>query len=299
MTTDFYELFEGREDAVFLDNPPRLHKVEYGFTDFVVNHLEGRGAIGIYPLRDGNRCKWICSDFDTSEAEDLAWRYAQAWEYYGIQAWVETSRSKGFHVWVFADDWMSGTIARRAGLWVHQMSQIEAVELNPKQELIGEGEYGNCVRLPYPNSGRDCTIDSERQVMWDTNGQSIGFQDWVPQALQLRTPVEQLQRLAAMWQPPPLPERKQYKDGPTRRGGNPDSNFDPYHIRRVFNGNENVRKGERDNVFHTLAMYCRGKDLSMSEARDIVSDVWSTQTDDRETYPLKVALEKVDRAYGR
>ena len=292
---NYYELFQGREDAVFVDNPPRLEKL--GPTtpplwDTLINHLtnEQGPSIGIYPLEGGNRCKWICSDFDTADAEQYAWAYARAWEYYGIQAWVETSRSKGFHVWVFADDWMSGTIARRASLWVHEMADIEAVELNPKQELLEDGGYGNCVRLPYPASAAP-----GRQTMWDQAGTPIPLGDWVWQAIELTTPVSQLQRLAAMWKPKERPASSPSTYTGDRTGGNSGDNA---HIVSVFRGETDVKTGERDLVFFTLAKHMKGLGMEMDEALGVVQEVWEEQTEDKATYPFKEAVAKVKRAYG-
>ena len=126
-------------------------------------HLHAAGTpIGIYPLEGGNRCRWICSDFDTSEAEELAWRYAEAWEYYGIQAWVETSRSKGYHVWVFADDWMSGTIARRAGLWVHELAGDRGDRTQPEARTP-RGQEGTGTASASPT--RTSQADSGKQSL--------------------------------------------------------------------------------------------------------------------------------------
>jgi len=298
MDAYFHELFEGREDAVFVDDPPRLEKLDDPNLlrpdvplNFITSHLNGSG-IGIYPLRDGNRCKWICSDFDTSEAELLAWNYAKAWEYYGIQAWVETSKSKGFHVWVFSDDWMSGTIARRAGLWVHEMADIEAVELNPKQELLEDGGYGNCVRLPYPGNAQH-----ERQTMWDTDRTPLAIGDWLPQALRLRTPVSELHRLAAMWKAPTPAPRTPRKEGePGREGGASDYNE---HIVGVFKGHTDIKEGERDLVFHTLARHMAGMGLEIDEAHEVGREVWEEQTANKATYPYANVRTKIERAYAQ
>ena len=289
----FYELFEGREDVAFVDQPhPHQEKLEEGdMFSLVYLHLHGSTPIGIYPLEGGNRCKWICSDFDTSEAEELAWRYAEAWEYYGIQAWVETSRSKGYHVWVFADDWMSGTIARRAGLWVHELAEIEAIELNPKQELLETGGYGNCVRLPYPAAG----AGTVRQVMWADRSTPLEIDDWLDQVEEYRTPVPSLQRLAALWKPKPV-QRTQSSFNGDRTGGRGENNS---HIVSVFRGETDVKKGERDLVFFTLASHLKGMGMDRDEAISVVQEVWEEQTKDKASFPYKEAVSKVHRVYNQ
>ena len=85
---------------------------------------------------------------------------------------------------MFADDWMSGTIARRAGLWVHELAEIEAIELNPKQELLETGGYGNCVRLPYPAAG----AGTVRQVMWADRSTPLEIDDWLDQVRRVPHP---------------------------------------------------------------------------------------------------------------
>jgi len=295
----FYELFEGREDVVFVDKPhPHQQKIDDGrIFQEVFDHIHvADSAIGVYPLEGGNRCKWICSDFDTEEAEELAWAYARGWEYYGIQAWVETSRSKGYHVWVFADDWMSGTIARRAGLWVHELTEVEAVELNPKQELLEDGGYGNCVRLPYPAEPgwlRQAVLKYQPDGPACDPSQFYNVDDWVDKAHAMRTPVHELQRLAAMWKPAPPPPPKEYTG--ERTGGVGENN---HHIVSVFRGETDVKKGERDLVFFTLANHMRGLGMDMDEAIGVVQEVWNEQTEEKESYPYKEAVSKVKRAYG-
>ena len=279
----FYELFEGRDDVVFIDDArlglqqlkePPTHWAEVHLTSFVT-------SIGVYPLRVGRECKWICSDFDKGDTALHAHQLAAAWGYYGVQPWVETSKSKGHHVWVFLDDWTSGTIARRAALYVHQIAGVPADEVNPKQEIT-DG-YGNCVRLPYW-AGRD----PGRMQVGDHS-----LEDFVEAALDSKADPDVIFMLANRYVPEP--KRQAHRDelgewDGTRKEGD-------YHLRNVWFKGEEVYVGERDNVVYGLANYAHSLGYSYAEAEEIMTEIWEHQIEDNASYPLETALSKFDRVW--
>ena len=82
-------------------------------------HLEGDNPIGAYPIfltGDGWRVSWGCVDFDEGDFD--SWIHAQnlrnILDRYSIRAWVERSRSKGYHVWVFGAATVSAETMRHA-----------------------------------------------------------------------------------------------------------------------------------------------------------------------------------------
>ena len=128
-----------------------------GFVEVCAKHLTEQAApIGVYPLlrrEDGVHCVyWGCVDFD--EGEEASLIHAKNLELVlnrtQIKGWVERSRSKGYHVWVFFQEAMRATDVRNGLLAACGIVAAPVKEVNPKQtELTGKG-WGNGVRLPYP-----------------------------------------------------------------------------------------------------------------------------------------------------
>jgi len=79
--------------------------------------------------------------------------------HYGIESYIEVSKSKGYHVWVFFPP--EGVPAAKARAVVkHILAEAgQKPEVFPKQDAIdtSRGEYGNFVNLPLfgrcPTSG--------------------------------------------------------------------------------------------------------------------------------------------------
>lgn len=290
----FMELFEGRDDAVLVD-PPRQVKASGSVEvyEFLEKHLNEQENIGLYPITPDSECRWICSDLDGGDSESEAWDLYAAWEFYGIQAWVETSRSKGHHVWVFLEEPISAMMARRAGLWIHAVAKVDPKELNPKQEILGEGEYGNCVRLPYPHKQHG----TYRQCMWCNDRTTpMTVERFVEQALATRAQVNEVARLAALWTPPVIvsesrrePVDREHWDGSAS-----------FFAKEVFmDETVMVPEGGRDNTFWVLACYMRAREFQRAEALEYMTEIWRNQCDQSKSpYPLQNALEKVTRAYG-
>lgn len=316
VTNDFYVLFAGRADVAFIDAPgqtPRQVKTQYdvheSLYDLVHAHLhqedqsKSRGAVGVYPLLDGTDCKWICSDFDDERAEEYAVKLCQAWGSYGVTAWAETSKSKGFHVWVFIDDWCSGTIARRAALWVHQIADVPATEVNPKQEIT-DG-YGNCVRLPYwtgRGKGRMQVYPMlESRGIQGLGGDGMSLDNFVRRATETRTSVATLKSLAVKYQPPEARAERGTFDGPApERGGGYGDTYDWPRCKLIYHEHIDVAAGGRDQDLHALAHYMKGINLELDEAMQVMTEVWNDQVEQPpgDTYPLRTAIEKVRRVYG-
>lgn len=184
-------------------------------------HLNGDYPMGVYPIvtrrvvqlgvRPGNvtlppeehdqwYVKWGCSDIDVDD-EPLAWNLRAVLDALGITAWVERSRSKGFHVWVFADGWVPAATMRRALLAVHQIADIPAKEVNPKQEQLADGQLGNYVRLPYP--GWLTVGDTMRQVILGAlTHETIPLDIFVEMAMERRASLKVLERSAELYVPP-------------------------------------------------------------------------------------------------
>lgn len=209
----FIDLFQGNRAAIGteLGGCARLTP-EQIWSDQVRFHLEGTAPpIGVYPLvfvPRGWFVHWGCVDFDEGEAFSRihAQNLQLILNHFGITGWVERSRSKGYHVWVFAQNWTPAKLMREALLAACQLVDAPTKEINPKSIELPEGSLGNYVRLPYPGH-LGGSYDPTRRVMLD------GEKPWplatfVNTAHAKRTAAVQLEKLAAFYAPPRPPIRR-------------------------------------------------------------------------------------------
>jgi hypothetical protein len=157
----FKVLFEGNRTALGAEEGGCLRLPQpWMWSQFIEAHLTGEGEpVGVYPMvynlteYDARwQVKWGCVDIDVGESESQvhAKNLHLALETFGIRGWVERSRSKGYHVWVFADSWVSAGTMRSALLAACQIASAPSQEVNPKQVKLKDDQLGNYVRLPYP-----------------------------------------------------------------------------------------------------------------------------------------------------
>lgn len=195
----FVSLFRGRGD-VYGHEEGRCVK-EPLTPELFRQHLGGVQAIGVYPMvpiGSVHHVVWGCSDIDI---EDLAGarKIQSALSAVRVVSFVERSRSKGYHVWVFAEEVVPASDMRRMLLCAHQVAEYPAREVNPKQETLATGQYGNYVRLPYFNA-EDMT-DSHRRIL-DEHNEAMSLQDFVDVAMVSKTPANIISELAKLWQEP-------------------------------------------------------------------------------------------------
>jgi hypothetical protein len=191
MTRDFLYLFRGNPAAVGLDDsgrgrpgPLRLDVPDERtgkWTALAEGHLAGHLGIGVYPYRSG-LVTWGCIDFD--EGEVASWSHALNVKALladvDMPTWVERSRSKGYHLWLFAGNWTPAKAMRQLLLGACATVDAPGKEVNPKSERLDEGQLGNFVRLPYFGIGKG---PISRQVVVDLMGESIPLDAFVEQAL--------------------------------------------------------------------------------------------------------------------
>lgn len=189
----FHSLFEGRTDAY---GTWEGGSVRSGVTiNSFANHLNGVELIGIYPLTLGNTVKWGCSDIDVDDI-DAARNLQLAFAMKSIPSFVEKTR-KGFHIWVFANDWIPAAVMRRAFLSAHESIGYPAKEVNPKQEeTTGLGNY---VRLPYPNGIH--VIPENRYMLFKSDDTPMTLKQFLDSAQESRVNIKQLLPLAEMHRP--------------------------------------------------------------------------------------------------
>jgi len=206
----FTTLFRGRGD-VYGHEEGRCVK-EPLTHDIFQQHLDGVRAIGVYPMVPINNIYhvvWGCSDIDIDDLVG-ARKLQSALRAVDVVSFVERSRSKGYHVWVFAEQVVLASDMRRMLLCAHQVADYPAREVNPKQETLSAGQYGNYVRLPYFNAENMST--PYRRILGDAD-EPMPLNDFVSSAMSSRTPTELVVKLAKLWQepatPPPPPDMSQ------------------------------------------------------------------------------------------
>lgn len=286
---DFWLLFAGRTD-VWGHVEGRCVREDID-TSLIQDHLYGTGSVGIYPLVDG-KVKWGCSDIDV---EDLvAARNLQATlAVLGITSWVERSKGKGYHVWVFAEEWVDASIMRNALLFAHQISGVPPIEVNPKQvdnSSTAEG-LGNYVNLPYSKVYSD---EGKRVVLSEdvislasgVHGHAYPLEQFVEWASKKLNRTDVLTNAASKFTPPApkkriitTPFKGNTSDLHRRAGG---------YITTIIEGGPlgtpERPQGDRSVTLTRIAHLCREKGLTASEAMELIREAdqrWGGKFSDR------------------
>lgn len=128
-----------------------------GLTEGTIRqHLEGEITVGLYAINpDNQRCKWVAIDADYKNSlEDLL-----KLQYHLMQDKVEPAlemSKRGGHLWIFL---ATPLLARHCRIYVHDVARrlgvpvkgsglAEGIEVFPKHDAIGAGEFGNAIRGP-------------------------------------------------------------------------------------------------------------------------------------------------------
>lgn len=133
-------------------------------TDVLAAHLKGDVHVGVYPLLDGDRCRWLAADFDGPDALTEALMYVKAGRAFGVPVALEVSRSGvGMHAWVFFTSPVPAQHARRLGTGLLREAMAIRGKVNlasydrlfPSQDLLPAGGVGNLIALPLFRPARD------------------------------------------------------------------------------------------------------------------------------------------------
>jgi hypothetical protein len=190
---EFMELFQGRTDAYGTWEGGSV-KEPTNYKSFA-RHLYDEELIGIYPLTDGSSVRWGCSDIDVDDI-DSARNLQTALRVKSVPSYVEKT-VRGFHVWVFANDWVPAPVMRRAFLSAHEVIGLPPKEVNPKQEEANG--LGNYVRLPYPG-GID-SMPENRYMLFDREDEPMTLKQFLDSAWDSRVSINLLRPLAEKHRP--------------------------------------------------------------------------------------------------
>ncbi len=165
-------------------------------------HLFGDEPLGVYPvLRDSNELWFGAIDWDIGDEDSLvhAYNVEQALAYLDINSFVEMSRSKGVHLWVYVEEPVPAELMRNALTSICDVVGAPTTEVFPKQVSLEGKTFGNCIRLPYPKI-RSTGRQGVRKGSW-----SLKLEDFVEAAYDSRTTSEHLTKVALLAKPKPKP----------------------------------------------------------------------------------------------
>jgi hypothetical protein len=213
IVSDLLYLFRGNPTVVGLDcayldddevpGPLRMEpdQAEQQWQVLMEGHLLGRSGIGVYPYNPRTEgVAWGCVDFDDGElpswghAIDLRLGLMEL----GITGFIERSKSKGYHVWVFFGGWVPAPLVRRLLVGTCQAVDVPSKEVNPKSATLRPDQLGNFVRLPFKGAVhpmRPPPADA-RQVVVDDLGKPISPGLFAALAAEAAVSVHELARAA-------------------------------------------------------------------------------------------------------
>jgi hypothetical protein len=164
------KLFVNRKDIYAIQKPDGGYfQSTSPLTDTILSaHLKGKQTVGIYHLDkqdtvkfscidiDINKTVWNKPDYDFEDWKDIIYKQISVVKNklakYGITGYAEISGMKGAHVWYFFKDSIPAGTARDINQVIFStISMVDPnlhVELFPKQDSIGEGGFGNLIKLP-------------------------------------------------------------------------------------------------------------------------------------------------------
>ncbi|MEX2227567.1 MAG: AAA family ATPase [Dehalococcoidia bacterium] len=145
----FASIFEGRKDARGLAQGG-CARGEVTL-DHYRRHLQGEESLGVYPLMPDSTCRFGAVDIDRKDPT-LAKAVYDALAALKLPSgvYMEQSRGKGYHVWLFADEAITAREMRRILRHAVLAAGLpETTEIFPKQDDAGTVEFGNYINLPY------------------------------------------------------------------------------------------------------------------------------------------------------
>ena len=129
----------------------------------VHDHLIGKRTVGVYPLLLDQRCHFLAADFDKQAWQLDVTEFLTTCEEMGVPAALERSRSgRGAHVWIFFNEAVSASLARRLGCALltrtmerrHQLGLDSYDRFFPNQNTLPKGGFGNLIALPLQKQAR-------------------------------------------------------------------------------------------------------------------------------------------------
>ncbi len=211
-------------------------------------HLEAKVSLGVYMLLDDGTCHFAAIDID-EKSFDKALAIKEELKKRNISAYISESKSKGYHVSMYAETKFAAKDIRRILADV-----LAACKMNPKTEIFPKQDfldkkvlnYGNYINLPCFGFERPYLTDEKKAL---TPVMALSLIKKVPESV-VKTAVKALP-------PDPNEPKTQRSKAPQKRGPKPKH---PPCILQILLG---VQQGVRDDAAFALARHYL--DLQYSE----------------------------------
>ena len=126
-------------------------------TDQVIRqHLEGKITVGLYAINSSTqRCKWVAIDADYKNSMEDLLKLQYHLSRDKVEPALEMSK-RGGHLWIFL---ATPLLAKECRIYIHDLALrlgvpvkgaglADGIEVFPKHDAIGAGEFGNAIRGP-------------------------------------------------------------------------------------------------------------------------------------------------------
>lgn len=129
----------------------------------ILDHLQGRHVIGVYPMLPDDTCWFLAADFDKETWKDDVAAFRETCKSMNLPVAIERSRSgNGAHAWFFFAEPVAAATARTMGCYLitetmsrrHQLSMESYDRLFPSQDTLTKGGFGNLIALPFQHEPR-------------------------------------------------------------------------------------------------------------------------------------------------
>jgi len=116
----------------------------------LLDHLQGRHVVGVYPLLQDETCWFLAADFDKSAWREDVQAFVETCHEHRVPASVERSRSgNGAHVWIFFTHPVAANVARKMGCYLitetmarrHELESNETPGSVSESRVLQEAEY--------------------------------------------------------------------------------------------------------------------------------------------------------------
>jgi hypothetical protein len=144
----FRWLFVAREDAHARRTGDQPVAVREPLSDEVLAaHLAGEYRVGTYLIKPDGKTPFLVIDVDLRK-RSLVKRILRRLHKRNVTAYVERSKSKRHHIWIFFDKPLLASKARAFAKIVLREIENRKIEIFPKQDKIRRDGLGNCIFLP-------------------------------------------------------------------------------------------------------------------------------------------------------
>ena len=144
----FRSIFVAREDAYAVWRGDQIVAVREPLSDEVLAaHLAGEYRAGTYLIMPDGKTPFLVFDVDEQNRK-LVRKIFRRLRKRKVMAYVERSKSKGFHIWVFFDKPVRAARVRQFAGVVLSGLENHKIEVFPKQDKVSAQGLGNCIWLP-------------------------------------------------------------------------------------------------------------------------------------------------------